>query len=322
MSIYKFSIKREAERFCRSLPPPFDKACIKLAEPIVKKYQYYSDFHQRNLFYVFRDFIHEVLLKRKPMDDDEVFLSIVNYREYSDRTKALRYRLLKSIYELLGHEVELPVRAVLKRELLPVKNTFTPEGGKVIIRYALSINEPIDLGRELFYPEYVRGFITVVFVYGLRRYEFFKMRPEDFVKADRTLLIRSAKGSVKRYHYVYDEILPIIEALMENLRHPSEMPYLNMLFRHLVKSAQVKSTRNKNVHAVRKTLASLLLQAGANPVFVNDFLRWKGRGTMMEYYANLDPVHVDLEIAKYHPFLSEFKAFPMTKNSSPTAPMN
>jgi len=320
----KFNLVRELEKFCNELPHPFPRPCLKLLLPVIKKYRYHSHYHQQNLFYVVRDFVIAVLLKRLPPEHPDTFINIVDPDgKYSSRTKILRYILLSKIYEELGYEVPVPVKAIVREKPPPTKKVFRPEAVKVIIKNTMDLEEPLEWGSVIYEPEYVRLFIAILFTYGVRRYEFFRMTPKDISIYDKSILVRSAKGSVVRHHLLYDEILPIVEDGINYLRHPRDERYLNNLFVLVLSRSNVKRSKWRNIHGVRKTLASLLLQNGANPVFVNDFMRWKGRGTMLEFYANLDPVYVDQEIKKYHPFLSFFDNQEPSKNSNiPTPTMN
>jgi len=305
---YKFDIEKETAKFCASLPPPFPKPCAKIAKEIVRKYKYYSVHEQRNLFYVFKDFIDAVLLRRMKIEDEETVKYIVEKDgKYAQTTKILRYELLKSIYNQLGYDMPIPVKAFKKEDIVKRKDIFTPEAVEVIVKNILPIDEEITIGRAYFPPEYVKGFIALIFIYGLRRYEFYKIRKEDFILDDNTFLVRSAKGSVVRHHLVYDEVRGILIDFIRNIHHPDDMRYLNILFRVILSYAGIRKKKRRNIHGVRKTLTSLLLQNGANPVFVNDFLRWKGKGTMLEFYANMDPIYVDKEIYKVHPFISFFR---------------
>jgi len=159
-----------------------------------------------------------------------------------------------------------------------------------------------------FPPYYPLALMLVSSIYGTRRGEFFILKPEWVKPEDMFLYIKALKHSVSRKHLIPGGLKEFFEILKEAVNiKPPDARYINTLFDYLQAKAQVRIIKRRNIHSIRKTLASKLLMDGVNPVFVNDFLRWKGQGTMMAFYANLDPIFIDSEIFKHHPYIKIWK---------------
>ena len=189
--------------------------------------------------------------------------------------------------------------------------TYTDGEIERLIDTALEVaekGEPIPIFDFEFSPYAPLGLVLASSIYGTRRGEFYLLRKDWVRPEDGVLYIKALKHSVSRKHLIPSGTAKFFEILKEEVdRKPPDARYYNTLWDWLQAQSQVRLIKRRNIHSVRKTVASKLLMEGVNPVFVNDFLRWKGQGTMLAFYANLDPIFIDTEVFKKHPYVEMWK---------------
>ena len=193
-------------------------------------------------------------------------------------------------------------------ELQRMPKIFTVDEIAKLIRTSLDLmlkKEEITIFDHTFHPAYPMALLLISTIYGTRRSEFFILEKEDINLEHNVIYIKSLKKSVQRRHLIPPDLEKLFFITREVIdKKPPDARYLNSLFNILIFLSDVRFEKRRNIHAIRKTLTSLLLQVMPDKVvYVNDFLRWKGQGTMLAFYANLDPLYVDMEVFKYHPFL-------------------
>jgi integrase len=192
-------------------------------------------------------------------------------------------------------------------EYQQMPHLFTEGEVEKLIRTAFDLlvsKEEIEVFDYKFSPLEPLSLLLISTVYGTRRGEYYILGPDDIDLEHGIVFIKALKKSVQRRHIIPPDLQDLFMIVKEGVKHkPPDARYYNTLFAILQFIADIKLQQRRNIHAIRKTLASLLLQKGGNPVYVNDFLRWKGGGTMLSFYANLDPLYIDMKIFKIHPFL-------------------
>jgi len=124
--------------------------------------------------------------------------------------------------------------------------------------------------------------LLVSTIYGTRRGEYYLLEPDDIDLEHGVVFIKALKKSVQRRHIIPPDLQDLFMIVKEGVKHkPPDARYYNTMFSIMQFMSDIRLQQRRNIHAIRKTLASLLLQKGGNPVYVNDFLRWKGGGTML-----------------------------------------
>lgn len=232
----------------------------------------------------------------------------------SKNSRMLIYYALKFLFTTLGKPFQIfreeIVHGAKEGEITELK-TFTDNEIERLIDTALELaenGEPIPLYDFEFDPMYALGLILVSTIYGTRRGEYYILEPDWIRPDDNAIYIRALKHSVSRKHLIpfgLEDIFREIKKVID--KKPPDARYLNTLFDFISAKAEIRLVKRRNIHSIRKTVASKLLMSGLNPVFVNDFLRWKGQGTMLSFYANLDPIFIDTEVFKSHPYVEMWK---------------
>jgi|GEM_PF-3468461 len=238
---------------------------------------------------------------------------ILKYK--NKNTRLTVYFALKFLFTTLGEKFD-----VFREEILHDAEETTKERELTTFTEG-EIKKLINAAYRLFKEEFVFNafdyefkpfeFVTLMLVsslYGTRRGEFYILSPEDIQIDNFAIYITALKHSRSRKHLIPYDLQILFGYFKDKFAIKAPDPrYYNILFDILQVKAGVAIVKRRNIHAIRKTLTSILLMKGANPVYVNDFLRWKGQGTMMSFYANLDPIYIDTEIFKVHPFVEEWK---------------
>ena len=304
-SDYRFSLKEVEKEICSIL----GKSCKKILPLLEERLKYKSKFTQIAYTRVLKELARRLKQKEDPRTK-EVFLGIVDPKgKYRLQTRLQRYYALKFIFETFGWEVPVFIEEIRKGEkILPKRNTLSNEQIRKLINFFYSIKDEVFCYGSWCCPGiYITGVGILSTIYGLRRGEIYAFRKNDYSKEDSTFLVKSQKGSVIRHHLLFDEVKPLFEEFVENIYHPPDRRYLNTMLRIALSRAEIRPKYRRNFHAIRKSIATMLLMNNCNPVYVNDFLRWKGGGTMLSFYANLDPIYIDKEVSKYHDYLKMWK---------------
>ncbi len=255
------------------------------------------------------------LCENSALGDSEIFNNVAKELIFSYNninTRRTYYYAVKFIASILGYELdifseELKFKA---EESMKTGNTFTLNEVERFIDATLEIlkkGEPIEIFSYEIYPEEFLKLILLTTLYGVRRGEVYIASSKDVSFDEQTIFIRSLKKSVQRKHFIPTDLVDLFRIAFKTDRKPPDARYLNDMFIYLHAKAEVKRVKRRNIHSIRKTVASQLLMQGHNPVFVNDFLRWRGGGTMLSFYANMDPIYIDVEIFKKHPLLEIWK---------------
>jgi integrase len=233
--------------------------------------------------------------------------------KYKNKNTRLTYfYAAKFIATTLGIPFDLfredAVYGAEESQLKRTPKLFTISEVEKLIKVAFDLlvaREEIKVFDYKFSPLEPISLLLVTTLYGTRRGEYYLLQPEDIDIEHGVIFIKALKKSVQRRHLIPPDLQKLFYLVQEGVRKKApDARYYNTLFKLMMFLANIRLERYRNIHAIRKTLASLLLtRMPDKPAFVNDFLRWKGQGTMMAYYVNLDPLYVDMEVFKYHPFL-------------------
>lgn len=119
-------------------------------------------------------------------------------------------------------------------------------------------------------------FLALSTIYGLRREEMAALGPADVQLSDRVLAVRTVKKGRERYHLIPQEILPYLEA--HNWRQAYGVSTLSEMFWQIVNRCGMQELHPYRLgwHSPRRTLTTLLHEAGLDPFSVHAFMRWKG----------------------------------------------
>jgi hypothetical protein len=80
---------------------------------------------------------------------------------------------------------------------------------------------------------------------------------------------------------------------------------MSNLYRSIEAKAGLEHQDGAGWHSFRRSLDTILVQW--NYIYTKIFLRWKLSGDMALAYVTLDPLKVDEEVFKHHPFLPLWK---------------
>lgn len=167
-----------------------------------------------------------------------------------------------------------------------------------------------------------RAYLALSTTYGLRREELTRIMADDIKLADRTIHVATAKHGRERTHLIPEEIIPYLRAY--DFAKPVTLQELLLIWRRAEYYAGKKHIPRVGWHSVRRTLDTLLLDAGIPEFTVMSFMRWKQKtssnmafrysaqkfvggkqGTTTKLGSAV--LKVDEEIFSKHPFLEAWE---------------
>lgn len=150
-----------------------------------------------------------------------------------------------------------------------------------------------------------KAFLAASTIWGLRRSEIIKIKPEDI--EDNKILIHTRKGGLDRKHQIPNEIRPYIYNYDWKDRVSSSRA--NVLFEVILYKANfnLADYNGYSWHAIRRALVTQLVMDGMSEMKVHHFLRWKTGKSIVYTYARLPDKDIEEEIYKKHPYLYAWK---------------
>lgn len=140
-------------------------------------------------------------------------------------------------------------------------------------------------------------------VYGLRREELCRVRPEHLSFADKTIYVLTAKGGEQRHQLLCDEVIPYLW----EYRFPEEYSPFRMsaMYWKIWDKAGLKPKDGSGWHSPRRYLDTALVNLFGE-LWAHIFLRWKisSSSLMTERYYSQDPLEIDREILERHPVVA------------------
>lgn len=212
---------------------------------------------------------------------------------YSKATQGKILEIAKQVFIAAGPGVKWPLG---KRHTIKVRKSDM----KTPALKLADVNKMIIAAKDdkLTIPQ--AAFLALATVYGLRREEITRIREQDIDYEMGRITIRTAKEGEEREHLLASEIVPYIERHnFDQARSPS---VLTKMYREMERKADVPHMERAGYHAIRRPLDTELLRR-LKYVDVKRFLRWKLSGEMPLYYDKSDPVELDPEVFRHHPFL-------------------
>lgn len=167
-----------------------------------------------------------------------------------------------------------------------------------------------------------RAYLALATTYGLRREELTRVAADDIHLADRTIHIATAKHGRERTHLIPEEIVPYLRDY--DFKKPVTLRGLLVVWFRAEHFAGMRHIGRVGWHSVRRTLDTLLLDAGIPETTVMSFMRWKQRTSSnmaFRYSAQTfvggkngksrklgnAVLKVDEEIFQKHPFLEAWR---------------
>jgi len=228
-------------------------------------------------------------------DDALRYIDFLIDEGYSDSSIKWTYHALKRTYRAVGSPFtvtleDLPLglhgpqhRPVLSKDEVGGLIAFTKACGSKAVRLYLAMST----------------------VYGLRRIELSRLRPESF--SDGKVMIATAKHGDERLHLVPEEIQPIVREALQAEALGYSTSGLTVMFRELCRSAGLVKNGSLGWHSIRRSLDTCLIDANLPYYTIKSFLRWKASPTdMAGHYYRPDPAAVDREVFAVHPFVPEW----------------
>jgi len=147
---------------------------------------------------------------------------------------------------------------------------------------------------------------------GMRRGELCKLNREDFQPP--YLFIRMLKGEKYRTVLLHEKVIRAIEDYLKQRRDRNPSLFLGpggervtpSYVTRLVKKVLSACGLNRpgaGAHVLRRTLATLLVEANQHPVVIQEYMGWESP-KMVSRYARLRPSVLAESIYKVHPFAS------------------
>ena len=225
--------------------------------------------------------------------DDEAVLSYLDQRERAGdkpATLKMRFYALKFLFKLYNTPWTLSEREVFftreRRQKFP-QPWFRKEEVISIIAQA----------REECTPEQL-AMLAIASVYGCRRSELADIRREDLDFEQKTITIYARKGGRVATQLLPDEIIPHIADY--DWPHTSEGA-VSGIFKSILEST-TGPRDGYSWHAIRRSLATELRNAGVSRDDRYAFLRWS-QGIILETYEQYEIGEVESRIFPVHPYL-------------------
>lgn len=225
-------------------------------------------------------------------DDALRYIDHLIDKGYSDTSIRWSYHALKRVYRATG----CPFTITLEDLPIGLRGpAHRPVLSKEEVARLIAFTRAHGTREEKFY-------LAMSTTYGLRRIELARLTRQSF--SEGTVRIDTAKHGEPRVHLVPKEIKPVIgEALRANASGYSPSG-LTVMFRELAKRAGLKRNGSLGWHSIRRSLDTCLLDAGLPYYTVKSFLRWRASPSDMPgYYHQPDPISVDREVFRLHPYI-------------------
>lgn len=146
------------------------------------------------------------------------------------------------------------------------------------------------------------AFLAVASVYGLRREELVRIRPDDIEYERKTIYIRTCKGGEERNQLLAEALIPYIR------RHDFSRQYslfkLSELYRKVEQEAGIEHRDGAGWHSYRRYLNTALRDL-CGELETKIFLRWRlsASSEMVERYYTKNPLDTDRFVLEHHPVL-------------------
>jgi integrase len=150
----------------------------------------------------------------------------------------------------------------------------------------------------------MRAFLALASVYGLRREELVRIRPEHFKNG--TLWVDTLKGGEKRDQVLAPELLPYLEK--HDFSRGYSLTSMTALYVKIEYLAGLPHSLGVGWHQIRHVVDTMLVDYH-DKLRVYIFLRWKlsASSDMVERYFNEAPLDVDRKVLAKHPILEMWK---------------
>lgn len=153
----------------------------------------------------------------------------------------------------------------------------------------------------------MKAYLALSTVYGLRAIELASIKPE--VISEDSIMIATAKHGVAGKQPIPAQIQKYVQP--HNFK-PCTTSALCDLFSNMQKLAEQKHKDKEGFHSIRRRLVRSLIDNGANPRYINLFMRWSSasRSGMMGVYSHPDESEYEAaydNIFSKHPWLKEWR---------------
>ena len=144
------------------------------------------------------------------------------------------------------------------------------------------------------------AYLSLSSMYGLRREELLRVRPEHLDLAGRRIYVMTAKGGERRWQLLCDEVVPYLkEYNFKQEYSPFQMSYM---YWQICAKANVRPADGSGWHSNRRYLDTQLRDL-CGELYAKIFLRWKisSSAEMVERYYSRNPLEIDREVLEVHP---------------------
>jgi len=243
-------------------------------------------------FNISSQFLDTVKNDPPKLDDLDNFLASLRKKNYKPNYLRFNYYIISRIYKTMGWE-ELDGPPKLDEETVSRKMFSEKEIESLIkgVRKAGTKQE--------------KAFLATSTIWGLRRSEITRIRPEDI--EDSTIEIHTRKGGLIRKHTIPNEIKPYISDY--DWKDEMSLSRATILFDIILYRAgfDLHEYNGYSWHAIRRRCVTSLAERGIPELKIHHFFRWKSGKSMVYTYARFSDKEVENEIYKNHPFIGLWK---------------
>lgn len=155
------------------------------------------------------------------------------------------------------------------------------------------------------------AYLMMASVYGLRREELIRIRPEHIDYEKKVIFILTAKGGEQRNQLLVDDVMPILKAYdFHRVYTPSDM---SSMFLRIESKAGLVHKEGGGFHELRRLLDTVIVDSCngldnlPGEIYAHFFLRWRLSSSMVERYYSRELLDIDAKVLSVHPVLKLWK---------------
>jgi len=218
------------------------------------------------------------------------FMKKLDKEGYSKGTQRLIYTITKRVFDAAGVPWLMGKRGAPKVQPSDVlKPTLELEQVSIMV----------DAAKKGKLASDETAFLALSTTLGLRREELVRIGKEHIDYEAGRIYVLTCKGGIERHQLLAPEIIPYLKG--HDFTKPYSLATMSKIYRSIELKAGIEHQDTAGWHSFRRALDTVLVQW--NYIYCKIFLRWKLTGDMALAYVTLDPLKVDEEVFKHHPFL-------------------
>lgn len=152
------------------------------------------------------------------------------------------------------------------------------------------------------------AYLALASVYGLRREELVRIRPEHIDYKKKTIFVLTAKGGEQRSQLLCDEVIPHLKAY--DFQDTPSLFEMSKMYWRIEHKAGLVHKDGGGWHQFRRALDTELvdecnrLNQAPGELYAHFFLRWRLSSSMVEHYYSRSPLEIDARVLSVHPVVA------------------